>query len=168
MNWNYPLLRKGEFYLIVLFAGILALYLAWLNHLNKEPPVKQDSIKDTFGDRPRLKLHVVDRESDMVRSGDSILFVEKDMILKDSQQPEPEQFSRINRMNIYVITGTNTTDFPGLYTVRRHVIGAGTVTPDRIIGHAKTLEEARKLVPPGLSRIDRDQSDDPVILECWL
>lgn len=33
---------------------------------------------------------------------------------------------------------------------------------------ADTLEEIRRLIPQGLFRLDRDERDDPVIVECWL
>lgn len=33
---------------------------------------------------------------------------------------------------------------------------------------ASTLEELRSLLPPGLNRIPRYASDDPIIIEAWL
>ena len=71
---------------------------------------------------------------------------------------------------IYVITGPNTKDFPGRFTVRRQQVGRDmTVYIDKEpIGHGLTLEEARKLIPEGLSRLNRDPNDDPVIVESWL
>lgn len=73
-------------------------------------------------------------------------------------------------LSIYVITGPNTKDFPGQYTVRRQQVGRDSkihIDKDPI-GHAKTLEDARKLVPPGLTRFERHPSDDAVIVESWL
>jgi hypothetical protein len=73
-------------------------------------------------------------------------------------------------LSLYVITGPDTSDYPGMFTVRRQRAASDRCVyiDKKPIGHALTLEEARELVPPGLARIDRDPDDDPVIVESWL
>ena len=59
-------------------------------------------------------------------------------------------------------------DFPWHYVVRRFLVaphGEARATYEYML--APTLEAARKLVPEGLYRQVRHQSDDPVIVECW-
>lgn len=61
----------------------------------------------------------------------------------------------------------NPTDFPGLFVVRLHKIEAGVTRPTATHFTAKTLEAVRRLLPPGLYRLDRFESDDPNVVETW-
>jgi len=70
---------------------------------------------------------------------------------------------------IYVITGPNTSDFPGQFTVRQQWAGSGVVyAAHDPVGHGATLEEVRKFIPSGLVLFHRSPEDDPVIVESWL
>jgi len=57
-------------------------------------------------------------------------------------------------------------DYPDGYIARLHVIGKKS-GPTNIIRTAPTLEEVRKLLPPGLIRITRSPKDEPQIVETW-
>ncbi len=59
-------------------------------------------------------------------------------------------------------------DFPSHYVVRRCRVAEGVTEMDRGAHLAKTAEEARTLVPPGLYRLPRFHDDDPAVLEVWL
>ncbi len=59
-------------------------------------------------------------------------------------------------------------DHLGKYVVRRWWVGAGSMKPTRDYEVARTLPRARRLVPPGLTRIDRSAGDDTVIVESWV
>lgn len=62
---------------------------------------------------------------------------------------------------------------PGKWVLRAQDAGVSeVVSPDRIRRHetffeCDSLEEARAKVPPGLYRMPRHPSDDPVIVESW-
>lgn len=67
----------------------------------------------------------------------------------------------------------NPSDYPGKWVVRRFAI---TRTEDEIVGVAKdneplivadSLDEARKVIPPGAYCLGRHEDDDPVIYEVW-
>lgn len=62
----------------------------------------------------------------------------------------------------------NPLDYPGLYVVREFFIKPGEVVPGVLRTIAKTLEEARAAVPPGLVRILRDPNDEVQIVETWV
>jgi hypothetical protein len=59
-------------------------------------------------------------------------------------------------------------DYPGKFVARKFLVTAPdpTVTAEMFI--ADDLDEIRALLPPGLVRIARSPSDDPVIVETWL
>jgi len=62
-------------------------------------------------------------------------------------------------------------EFPRSFVVRRwRIKGPDPVLIDKglplII--APTAEDARKAIPPGRVRIERDESDDPAVLESWI
>jgi hypothetical protein len=67
-------------------------------------------------------------------------------------------------------------EFPRTYVVRRWrlrpAVGAGVIT--QLIDTAlplvvaPTLEDARSVLPPGLTRFDRSPEDDPAIAESWI
>lgn len=56
------------------------------------------------------------------------------------------------------------TDHPDDFVVRKWI----GLDPREIVGKASTLEDARKLVPAGASRMPRFAGDDRVIVETWL
>lgn len=59
-------------------------------------------------------------------------------------------------------------DYPNEYVARVLDVAPGTVEPKEICGRAESLEELRKTLPPGLSRIPRSPQDDPEIVETWI
>lgn len=56
-------------------------------------------------------------------------------------------------------------DYPDSFVVRRWVGQVPDVIPT---GVADTLEQARALIPRGLSRIPHQASEDPIIAETWI
>jgi hypothetical protein len=56
-------------------------------------------------------------------------------------------------------------DYPGAWVLRAHDLPGGQRQECHV---CKSLEEARGLIPAGLSRLDRHPYDDPVIYETWL
>jgi hypothetical protein len=59
-------------------------------------------------------------------------------------------------------------DCPGLFVVRRFIVGLGPAPVNNGEARkAKTLEEARALIPPGLMCFPRDESDVPSVVETW-
>jgi hypothetical protein len=71
-------------------------------------------------------------------------------------------------MDMWVIYA-NTSDYPGLFVVRKWRVAAGGVL--ETLEHPwtfATLEEARAVIPEGLYRTPRADNDDPVVLETWL
>lgn len=81
--------------------------------------------------------------------------------------PEPGDGKSIH---LYVVYGPNTSDFPGKYLIRRQVAKNNrTIEIDEeVFAFGDSLEDVRKKVPTGKHRLERDPSDDPVILETWL
>jgi hypothetical protein len=59
-------------------------------------------------------------------------------------------------------------DFPDRFIARLSLISRTGVVATQKTVSAATLEELRDRLPPGLCRLDRDPSDDPVIVETWL
>lgn len=55
-------------------------------------------------------------------------------------------------------------DYPDKFIARKFILDKPT--DDIRIGN--TLEEVRDMLPPGLIRLDRDFTDDIVIVETWL
>lgn len=75
-------------------------------------------------------------------------------------------------LNIWVVTH-DTKDFPGLYVVRIHEIEIGPgytgyTRPTDQFHTAPSLEEIRKFIPAGMTKVFRDPQDDPVIIESWI
>lgn len=63
----------------------------------------------------------------------------------------------------------NTRDFPGKYTVRRHLIMIGKTRPAELMGPpTMTLNEARRQVPAGKIPLKPAKQDDSVIVETWI
>ena len=59
-------------------------------------------------------------------------------------------------------------DLPGVeYAVRKQVAGAGGISISKEVFVALNLDGARRHIPPGLIRMDRQSGDDPVIVETW-
>jgi hypothetical protein len=59
-------------------------------------------------------------------------------------------------------------DYPGVFVVRRQcAIRDEVLAEGRIIGTAKSLDEARALVPSTLFRMPRLLGDSPSIVEAW-
>jgi hypothetical protein len=54
------------------------------------------------------------------------------------------------------------------YFVREQLVLSGRIQFAARGEPARTLEEARALVPQGKHRLPRHQDDDPVIVEVWL
>jgi hypothetical protein len=79
---------------------------------------------------------------------------------------------------MWVVT-TGTKDFGRRFVARAHLVGdkskiqigpAGTFFGSRVSARyliADTLEDLRRLLPPGLVRLDRADQDDRVIVESW-
>ena len=59
-------------------------------------------------------------------------------------------------------------DYPNKFVVRKWIIEAGQISAGELLGAVDTLEEARRLIPSGLYRINRFDQDDPVLSEVWL
>ncbi len=53
-------------------------------------------------------------------------------------------------LNMYVVFGRGTRDFPGVFVCRRNEITAGQVTPTLDCFTGQTLEDIRKQLPAGL------------------
>lgn len=60
-------------------------------------------------------------------------------------------------------------DYPEEVVVRRWYIEPGKPVPDPIIWNiSKTIEDARRSIPPGKHNIGRMPSDDSCIVETWV
>jgi len=57
-------------------------------------------------------------------------------------------------------------DFPGKVTARPSSLFAGK--PVDFVLVADSLAGIRKMLPPGLVKIEREPNDDPVIVEVWM
>lgn len=90
----------------------------------------------------------------------------KGSVVIKGEPEKPEETPKV-RMRHYVIT-YDASDCPGMYAVRVHLIFSGRTRPAELIGLASSLEEARKMVPEGLYRMERDPRDDRVIVEVWM
>ena len=55
-------------------------------------------------------------------------------------------------------------DYPDKFVARKFVLDKPT--SEILIGN--TLEEIRTLLPKGLTRMERDENDKPVIVETWI
>lgn len=60
----------------------------------------------------------------------------------------------------------NPGDFPGKVVAKPSSLFAGT--PVDFVLVADSLAGIRKMLPPGLVRIEREPNDDPVIVEVWM
>lgn len=60
-------------------------------------------------------------------------------------------------------------DYPDKFVVRRWVIAGGEPKPDDLpLAVVASLEEARRVLPPGLHCLGRGDNDDPCIVESWV
>lgn len=95
-------------------------------------------------------------------------------------KPTPEQIAAdlvedlIKPMSLYVIYH-NVKDYPGKFLVKRWNLKGATAKANQsraresqLVGVVDLLEEARKLIPPGLHNLGRREQDDPVIAETWI
>lgn len=61
------------------------------------------------------------------------------------------------------------TDYPNDFIARMHVVtSSGTSGPTTAHVKAKTLEQIRTKLPPGLTRLNRSPGDEPQIVETWI
>ena len=63
---------------------------------------------------------------------------------------------------------TGVSDFPPGFVVRQFAVTSHGSTPGAVLGHRSTLAQARALLPPGLVNLDRDDDDDPTVVETWV
>lgn len=59
-------------------------------------------------------------------------------------------------------------DYPGEFVARRWVIGVGVAHATDEVRRADTLENLRRILPPGLYRLPRQRGDEPQIVESWV
>lgn len=59
-------------------------------------------------------------------------------------------------------------DYPDEYALRSWKVADSGLYGGSVAAHHADLEEVRSCIPPGFQRIERDPSDDPVILESWV
>jgi hypothetical protein len=73
-----------------------------------------------------------------------------------------------DRLPIVVIY-ENPLDYPGKFVARRQWASAGRVEvePEPLIV-GDSLTEVRGVIPDGMVCLDRDPSDEPQIVECWV
>lgn len=83
---------------------------------------------------------------------------------KQVQQRGHEQ----NYLVMWTVTW-NPSDYPNKVVARPRYIGAGTIFPLNVVlvtDSFHTLHD--ELLPPGLTKVERHSTDDPVIVEVWL
>ena len=56
------------------------------------------------------------------------------------------------------------TDYPGKYVARVFDVGR----PTNLAAVADTYEELMEAIPAGMVRLERNEKDDPVIVETWI
>jgi hypothetical protein len=90
---------------------------------------------------------------------------ERDQILTRStaQAIQAEKRDRFLLWTVYV----SPTDFPGIVVIRP-CFADETYQPLSCHIEAQTLEEARAMLPRGLTNIGRDKRNDPLIKEVWI
>lgn len=59
-------------------------------------------------------------------------------------------------------------DYPDVFVARRFEITRGLSGPTNDMFTADTLDELRRLLPPGLFCLLREPDDDPKIVETWI
>jgi hypothetical protein len=68
---------------------------------------------------------------------------------------------------LWTVYSPHTLEYPGVWVARMHLV-LPRPRPTRFVFSHDTLEELRELLPPGLTRLDRDPGDPPQIVEVWL
>ena len=68
---------------------------------------------------------------------------------------------------IYYIIYKHPSDYPNYYVVRQYGV-KDSRTYSLASSLWNTLEQARKSIPVDAIRIERDPTDDPVIVESWI
>lgn len=89
-----------------------------------------------------------------------------DIDQREKMEPRKEEMQRRHdddELSIWIVY-EDPPDFPNLYVARRH---RGYIeTGEYVTGN--TLIDVRAKLPPGLMRIERSASDDPMIRESWI
>lgn len=71
-------------------------------------------------------------------------------------------------LDLYVVY-RNPREFPGQFVIRRQTADRGSVTIDpQPTAVGPTLDAVLSMLPPGLTRLERDPNDDPCVVEVWL
>lgn len=71
------------------------------------------------------------------------------------------------RLRMYTIFD-HPADYPRHFAVRASTITLDGPVPDDRVQLADSLDDARRLIPPGLTCIPRFPADLPVIVEVWV
>lgn len=71
----------------------------------------------------------------------------------------------VRQTTMPIITIFNSpTDYPGKYVARVFDVGK----PTNLAAVAGTYEELQQAIPAGMVKLERNEKDDPVILETWI
>ena len=71
----------------------------------------------------------------------------------------------VRQTTMPIITIFNSpTDYPGKYVARVFDVDK----PTTLAAVADTYEELQQAIPAGMVRLERNEKDDPVILETWI
>ena len=71
----------------------------------------------------------------------------------------------VKQTTMPIITIFNSpTEYPGKYVARVFDVGR----PTNLAAVADTYEELQQAIPAGMVRLERNEKDDPVILETWI
>lgn len=83
------------------------------------------------------------------------------------EQPTPTVGDRV--MDMWVVY-SNPSDYPGKWVLRRWEIQRGNTDPipTKNVHTGDLYAEVIAHLPGGLTRLGRDQSDDPTITESWV
>jgi hypothetical protein len=68
---------------------------------------------------------------------------------------------------VWTVCRPTTRDFPGLWSARLHLC-LPQPQPTTVVLTDPTLNGVRDKLPPGLTFLQRDVNDDPVIEETWM
>ncbi|VVC75956.1 hypothetical protein AQUSIP_12570 [Aquicella siphonis] len=85
------------------------------------------------------------------------------MVKDEMEEAVKKAFDGLRIIAVYY----NTADHPGMFIVREFFSHKDGITLGAILGLTKTLDEARKLVPPYLHRSSRTPEDEPTLIETW-
>jgi hypothetical protein len=85
-----------------------------------------------------------------------------------TESPIPFVAAGAPALEMFVVT-SNPSDYPGKIVVRRWIIWGPEPRPiGAPVAVEDSLDAARAKIPPGLDRLTRHPSDDPVIVESWI